>query len=250
MLAAHVKGQGFSLENVKVFQGLPSSVCLVLAGSQDRAFVSCYSTTDAFSTADLEARSDALLGCGHLHIGGYFNLKGLQNPEFTALVRQCRARGMTISLNTQYDAGECWIGLHGHLRELLPLVDVLFVNAVEAEKIKGAVLPEKEGVESLCEAFPDLMLVVTRGKDGCDILRRGKPGLRVPTAPLETVADATGAGDAFLAGFLSLWLAGEGAGEALPASLHAAASRGHAAAGVCIAREGACVVPVALRDVA
>lgn len=193
MLASHVSGQGFSLENVKVFPALPSSVCLVLAGPADRAFVSCYSTTDAFSTADLEAQSEGLLGCQHLHIGGYFNLKGLQNPEFTALVKRCRAAGMSVSLNTQYDASEAWLGLRGHLRELLPLTDALFVNELEAAKIAAAVLPDQDGVEALCQAFPQLMLIVTRGKDGCLILRRGKPALQVPTSPLETVVDATGA---------------------------------------------------------
>ena len=36
-----------------MFSSLPSAVCVVLSGPVDRAFVSCYSTNDAFTTRDL-----------------------------------------------------------------------------------------------------------------------------------------------------------------------------------------------------
>jgi len=242
MLMSHVQGQGFPLERVKVYRDLPSSVCIVLAGPSDRAFVSCYSTTDAFCTADVEDRAEAFEGSRHLHIGGYFNLKGLQNPAFTAVVQRCRERGMTVSLNTQYDAGEKWTGEGGHLAELLPLTDLLFVNEAEAERIaaKSPGAPAgAAGPEALCGAHPGLTVVMTRGGEGVDVVRAGAERVRVATVPAKPV-DATGAGDAFLAGYLSSWLAGD--------SQEAACARGHAVARVCVGREGACVEPVRPAD--
>ena len=53
-LVQQVAGQGFPTETMKMFSNLPSSVCIVLSGPSDRAFVSCYSTTDAFTTRDLQ----------------------------------------------------------------------------------------------------------------------------------------------------------------------------------------------------
>ena len=52
-LLDQVSGQGFPTDSIKMFSNLPSSVCIVLSGPADRAFVSCYSTTDAFTTRDL-----------------------------------------------------------------------------------------------------------------------------------------------------------------------------------------------------
>jgi len=58
-LLEQISGQGFPTDTIKMFSNLPSSVCIVLSGPADRAFVSCYSTTDAFTTRDLreQARS-------------------------------------------------------------------------------------------------------------------------------------------------------------------------------------------------
>ena len=52
-LLEQISGQGFPTDTIKMFSNLPSSVCIVLSGPADRAFVSCYSTTDAFTTRDL-----------------------------------------------------------------------------------------------------------------------------------------------------------------------------------------------------
>mmetsp|Transcript_11836 Transcript_11836/g.22913 ORF Transcript_11836/g.22913 Transcript_11836/m.22913 type:complete len:425 (-) Transcript_11836:74-1348(-) len=255
MLKMHVEGQGFHLKHVKLFPNLPTSVCVVLAGPSDRAFVSCCSANNALNTEDLEDRSEALAGCSHMHIGGYFNLKGIQDPRFVSLVRRCRALGMTISLNTQYDAGEAWTGTDGHLGNLLTLVDVLFVNGTEAERVAASICPshvDRLGAEgALCYTFPELTLVVTRGKEGAEVRRHDMSTVQVPTVPVDEVVDATGAGDAFLAGFLSVWLRRSPEGDRTVASvslLEAACARGHSAARVCVSRHGACVEPLKMDD--
>lgn len=79
-------------------------VCIVLTGPADRAFVSCYSTTDAFTTHDIEEQAALLEGCTHFHLGGYFNMKGLQTKDFTEFVKTCRERKLSVSLNTQSGA--------------------------------------------------------------------------------------------------------------------------------------------------
>jgi adenosine kinase len=45
--------------------------------------------------------------------------------------------------------------------------------------------------------------VTTLGAEGCRIERAGQPPIAVPAAPVEAVADPTGVGDAFRAGFLA-----------------------------------------------
>ena len=45
--------------------------------------------------------------------------------------------------------------------------------------------------------------IVTRGKDGASIHRRGEPTIDVPVAQIAQAVDPTGVGDAFRAGFLA-----------------------------------------------
>lgn len=243
-LISKISEQGFPTEQIKMLDNISSSVCIVLSGQSDRAMVSCYSTNNAFAASFLSERTDRIYRCSHFHLGGYFGMRGLQNLEFTDVVQGCRAKKMTISLSTQYDPSEKFSGHENHLSQLLPHVDVLFVNMTEAKNIAAALLPSWLPSSScepkdLCEEFPKLNLVVTDGKAGCSIIRSGQAPVLVPTTEA-TVVDSTGAGDAFVAGFLSSWLRNH--------DLIAAAERGHEVARICVGREGACVEPIRQED--
>ena len=112
-------------ESVLVCAGVPQSTCVVLSGAVDRAMVSCYSSNRLMQA---EAFEEQLLRRGapysHLHIGGYFNCAKLHTEALLALVRALRAAGARVSLDTQFDASELWTGSDGHLRRLLPLLDL------------------------------------------------------------------------------------------------------------------------------
>lgn len=54
--------------------------------------------------------------------------------------------------------------------------------------------------QALIEAAP--LTVVTRGEEGSIIYARGQPPLNIPVAPIHTLEDPTGAGDAYLAGLV------------------------------------------------
>jgi len=88
--------------------------------------------------------------------------------------------------------------------ELLLLSDAYHVEAV---------------VQDLLEDKPNLVVVVTKGADGCMVMTQSSkdsvPGLGPmvsvnPIAGYQVVeVDPTGAGDCFDAGFLARWLAGD-----------------------------------------
>ncbi len=82
-------------------------------------------------------------------------------------------------------------------KDVLPYVDYFTPNEKEAMKLTGAASPE-EALERLAERMPFAMVKIS--ERGCLVRKDGRtvniPGVEVP------YVDATGAGDAFLAGLL------------------------------------------------
>ncbi len=115
------------------------------------------------------------------------------------------------------------------LRRLAP--DVLFGNLAEVETITGA----RDG-RALLDVAP--VVVVKAGRSGCRVLTRGRSGaaaaagldLPVPTRA-HAAPDTTGAGDAFDAGFLAVWVGLPPAERHAARGLTRAAHAGHRTAG-------------------
>ncbi|CAK9069505.1 unnamed protein product [Durusdinium trenchii] len=222
-------------------------VCIVLSGPADRAFVSCYSTTDAFTERDLQEQAHKLEDCTHFHLGGYFNMKGPCTRSTTpSTPRFAPQRNATGSVELRACSNGHWCGEDNHLASFLDHVDLLFVNASEGEHICAALCPDSDrSISALCKRYPELMVVITQGSHGCTAYRHQMPAVYVP-AKQTRVVDTTGAGDAFIAGFLSSWLphAAPKRSEAEQKAIVDACKKGHAVASVVLGREGACVEPV------
>jgi len=107
--------------------------------------------------------------------------------------------------------------------------DLLFANSSEAAAFLGTTTTD--GLLDFAS-----IAVIKRGGQGVTVLARGSspgdPPLRFEVATRSVaVADTTGAGDAFTAGFLVGWFAARAAGHPPAASLQRAALAGHRAAG-------------------
>jgi sugar/nucleoside kinase (ribokinase family) len=87
----------------------------------------------------------------------------------------------------------------------------LFPNDDEAATLTGLSDPEAQ-LQALTRSYP--IVVLKRGAAGA-IAGDPKGGRWSAAAPKVEVVDTTGAGDAFLGGFLSAWLKGEGIEKAL-----------------------------------
>ena len=110
-------------------------------------------------------------------------------------------------------------------RELVASVkpDVLFATETEVEAFLG----RNAGDGILDHAA---IAVIKQGSRGARVVARGAAAepLRFDVAtPQVTVADSTGAGDAFSAGFIAGWLTARAAGRQAPDALHRATIAGH-----------------------
>lgn len=170
----------------------------------DRAILTYLGSIDAVAPSDL---SDELLSaCRHWHIASYFLLKQLRG-FWRGWLEQCRAAGVTTSIDTNWDPEDRWEGV----RELLPLIDVFLPNEAEARAISGEADLWKAG-QRLSSSGP--LVAIKRGSEGAIAFQGdqswaggGNADTRHPI-PNAQIADTVGAGDNFDAGFLRARLLG------------------------------------------
>jgi adenosine kinase len=108
---------------------------------------------------------------------------------------ECRARGIPFAADPSQQLA--WSD-GPHIRHLVDGAEFLFTNDYEA-----ALISQKTGWSSEEVLARVGTRITTHGKDGVVVQRRGDGEVRVPAVRTDTIADPTGVGDAFRAGFLS-----------------------------------------------
>ena len=139
---------------------------------------------------------------------------------------KAKTRGMQICYSAAPFVAEV-------VAELLPLVDLLIINAIEAEALTRAIGKPPENL-----AIPHL--IITRGGAGADYFGKDGTRLHTPAIPAEVV-DTTGAGDTYL-GYV---LAGLDNGAEIAEAMRLAA----AAASIQVSRLGASAAIPTLNEV-
>ncbi len=129
---------------------------------------------------------------------GAFDLVVVAPNDPGAMLRhtaECRESGTPFAA----DPSQTLTFLDGDaIRQLVEGATYLFTNEYEAGLVR-----EKTGWTD--EQVLDLVgtRITTRGADGVVVQRKGEPDLRVGVCPARSVAEPTGVGDAFRAGFLT-----------------------------------------------
>lgn len=162
---------------------IPLNITAALLTPQDRTFVS-YS--DGLAVTD-EMRQQLLDQSRGAKICA-------MDPRFPEVYEQLHREGTLLTLDTGWD-DKLSIA---HCRPLLELADYYIPNQQEAMKITGTASPEA-AAHVLEDFFPQV--VVKLDSAGCLICENGVQTV-IPAIPEYVHRDSTGAGDAFLAGFL------------------------------------------------
>eukprot|EP01065_Artemidia_motanka_P003401 TRINITY_DN11631_c0_g1_i2.p2 TRINITY_DN11631_c0_g1~~TRINITY_DN11631_c0_g1_i2.p2 ORF type:complete len:346 (+),score=96.96 TRINITY_DN11631_c0_g1_i2:49-1086(+) len=237
-----------------VVEGCSTGCCIVLSGSRDRAFVTSNAQNDVWQPAPALLQLERPQ---HLHIGGLFSCEEAATPRLLA-------DGVTVSLDTQWDASGDW-GCRkdgsGLVREMLGEVSMFMPNQAELTAILEAsgMLPPaaagaEEGVDEAVDALINAACRLMRagavivlklgpsGAAGARVGAGGKPAerWRQKAVKVPVVVDTTGAGDAFNAGVLQEWLRSGDVGAALAAGVQLGAAA--------VQRLGACTQPLTPAD--
>lgn len=173
-------------------------VVVMVDGSGQRSMLADRGANQRFAPEDVTP--EALSGARHLHLSGYVLLDPPSRAAGLASLAAAREAGLTTSVDPQAAA---------HITDPAAFlddvrgVDLLMPNTEELVALTGSADPA-----SAKELLGTVgAVVVTAGLDGASWVDDGGV-TSVPAVEAECV-DSTGAGDAFDAGVLTGWLAGE-----------------------------------------
>jgi len=192
----------------------------------ERTFLHTRGAVANFRRADIERHLD-LINRSSFLVVGYLGLMQELEPELPGLLQAVKkANNIPIFLDT---GGVPQRMEKKQLNELLSAVDYFIPSLEEAIALTGKQTPE-EITTFLADAAGQKTYGVKLGEQGCYIATASRSGI-VPPKHVKAVVDTTGAGDAFVSGFVAATLRGHDPFEA--------ARLGNAIAASCVTALGA-----------
>ena len=132
-----------------------------------------------------------------LHIAGALVMPHFDGAPMANALRKVKELGITVSLDTAYDATGKWMET---LEPCLPYVDMFMPSIVEAQHLTR-LSDYREITQFLRNNYGIHTIAIKMGKNG-SYASTPETAYLAPAYPVNAV-DATGAGDAYVAGFLA-----------------------------------------------
>lgn len=207
LVLARLRERGVDVGPVVRDPDHPTGLSVILLADSDpaadRAILTLLGTIPRLQAAQVRAVVEAHPP-RHVHVASYF-LQPTLAAELPALLAWLRQRGISTSLDTNWDPAGRWTGLD----EVLGLVDVFLPNEAEVVAVASVLGARSEDPAEAAAALASAgcRVVVKRGAAGA--LSVGPDGsvVRVGPVPVEPL-DSTGAGDSFDAGYLAAMVSG------------------------------------------
>ncbi len=190
-----IEKNGIDSGGIKISESDGTSATAVIVSSDgERSLVRYYGTDNTFSLDDIDW--ELIESTKVLHIGGVFMLPSLDGEPTVEILKKAKEWGITTSIGTAWSLRGCPFEL---IKDYFNYTDIFISNYEEAESITG-----KSSIDEIADAFLSYSAkrtVITLGGEGCYICT---PDMRKQISPFKVkLVDATGAGDAFIAGFLT-----------------------------------------------
>lgn len=172
--------------NFHTGSGIPVNITSAVILPQDRSFISYGIPKTTFSDEEKNRFYEMAKGCAFCY---------MENPALADVYHELQKDGAVLVYDTGWDDALSF----ENYEEMLRLADYYVPNQKEAMKLTGTDSPHK-AAEALKAYFNKV--VVKLDKDGC--LGIDEDGSVFTIGPIShfRCVDSTGAGDAFLAGFL------------------------------------------------
>jgi sugar/nucleoside kinase (ribokinase family) len=176
-----------------------SATCVLVHGDGERSFIHNVGANAKIKPDDVNmgiVRSAKIL-----HYAGHNLMPGFDGAPAASILKAAREAGLTVCLDTAWDATGQWMKL---IEPCLPYVDICLPSFDEAKLITGKESPRDVAAVLMDHGVKTVGLKM--GTEGCYV-RTEREEITLPIYRV-VPTDATGAGDAFVAGFLRGVLAG------------------------------------------
>lgn len=175
-----------------------TGISLSFTNEKDRSFLTYRGTNEEWNLEEIDF--EGVKNAGHIHLTSYAGSRN--HNQFQLLLKKIREiSSATVSFDVGWDeTGEWYEGIY----ELLPFIDIIFMNETEALHYTRGLSAKEAAVEFSKQCA---MAVIKLGKSGSIGAKDGEVFLSRPY--LVKAVDTTGAGDSFNAGFVYGFLKGE-----------------------------------------
>ena len=191
-----ISERGIGISGVKCDDQVGTSATMVMVEPDgERRFVHYIGANATLNLGDVDV--EMITTASILHIAGSLVMPGIDGQPTADLLAEARAAGVTTFLDTVWDDTGRWIDL---MAPCLPQIDYFVPSLPEAQALTGLEPPEDVARALLGKGVGTVALKM--GADGCLVIGDTGNAVRLPAFQVDTV-DATGAGDAFAAGFIA-----------------------------------------------
>ena len=173
---------------------------VAVASDGERTFHHYIGANGELCEADLDW--EVIKSAKILHIAGALVMPRFDGAPMANVLQKAKTLGITTSLDTAYDATGKWMET---LEPCLPYVDMFMPSIVEAQHLTG-LSDAREIAQFLRRSYGIHTIAIKMGEDGSYVSTPERE--HFATAYPVTAVDATGAGDAYVAGFLAGTLMG------------------------------------------
>lgn len=190
-----LEGQGVDTKGVRRLDVKTALTVVLVRTDGERAFLHAPGASAAVDKTAFLLPHGAGVNYVHLHVANPFAVPALRR-SLAEILEGARRAGLSTSLDAGWDSAGRWME---DLRQALPFTDIFFANELEAQMISGTKNPATAAQKLLdagCYA-----VVIKLGRSGCWV-QVGDTTWCVPAFEVP-VRDTTGAGDAFVGGFLA-----------------------------------------------
>jgi ribokinase len=180
-----------------------TGVTIAMVQGIERSFVTFRGENATYNINDIDLKK---ISADVVHLPSYFLLDGLRH-DYAHLIDLLHGAGIKVSFDTGWDPRGFQKAEVEPLFDIIPKVDIFLPNIDEARKILGDDTLTPEGAARIFLDMGVKIAVIKMGKDGCYVTD-GKTAERVPAFKVKVV-DTTGAGDTFMAGFITAYVKGK-----------------------------------------
>lgn len=188
---------GVDTSGVKISTITPSSSAIVLINDNgERSFLHCRGTNGDFT--DQDVTFSKILESKILFIAGSLLMPEMDGEPTARILKHAKENGVYTALDTAWDASGRWME---SIASCLPYLDLFIPSIDEARMLSG-----ESDVSEIADVFLRHgvgLCVIKMGKTGCYVKENTSEGFYVPSYERIKPKDTTGAGDSFVAGFLT-----------------------------------------------